>query len=158
MNSRRRYVSHSAQATEDLGGRLAAVLPSAAIVYLCGGLGAGKTTLARGLLRGLGIEATVRSPTYSLIEPYDLGSRRVLHIDLYRVSDPLEVEELGLADYRDAGTLWVVEWPEHGGAALPAADLVIRLSAASTEERCLELEAYTPPGHETLAELSLPMS
>ncbi|MCD9029966.1 tRNA (adenosine(37)-N6)-threonylcarbamoyltransferase complex ATPase subunit type 1 TsaE [Luteimonas sp. BDR2-5] len=116
-------------ATRALAGALAATQPATAVVHLHGDLGAGKSTLARGWLRALGITGTVRSPTYTLVERYPLpGGREALHLDLYRIGDAGELEFLGLDD-ADAA-LWLVEWPDRGARALPAADLRVELALA----------------------------
>ncbi|WP_295388419.1 tRNA (adenosine(37)-N6)-threonylcarbamoyltransferase complex ATPase subunit type 1 TsaE [uncultured Thiodictyon sp.] len=114
-----------ADAQTAFGARLAAILPSQFVIYLHGDLGTGKTTLARGILRGLGHQGAARSPTYTLIEPYEIGPRRVYHLDLYRLADPEELEYLGLRDLLGEEALWLVEWPERGAGLLPAADLDI---------------------------------
>jgi tRNA threonylcarbamoyladenosine biosynthesis protein TsaE len=118
-------------AQEGLGRRLAQLLagdwPGGWVLYLHGDLGTGKTTLVRGILRGLGHEGAVRSPTYTLIEPYALGGRQVYHLDLYRLGDAEELEYLGLRDLLGADQLLLVEWPERAAGALPAADLDIRI-------------------------------
>lgn len=116
-------------ATEAFGRELAAQLEDGAggVIYLHGELGAGKTTLVRALLRALGVTGAIRSPTYTLMEPYELGSRRVLHMDLYRL-EAADLEQLGLDDYPPAETLWLVEWPKKGGQHLPAADIELHLS------------------------------
>jgi tRNA threonylcarbamoyladenosine biosynthesis protein TsaE len=116
-----------ADAQTAFGARLAAVLPGQFVVYLYGDLGTGKTTLARGILRGLGHLGPARSPTYTLIEPYEIGPRRVYHLDLYRLADPEELEYLGLRDLLSDEALWLVEWPERGAGLLPAADLIIAI-------------------------------
>lgn len=114
------------EATDELGRALAATRPRQAVVYLHGDLGAGKSTLARALLRGLGVVGPVRSPTYTLVERYPLGQdAEALHLDLYRIGAPGELEYLGLDE--SGAALWLVEWPERGGDALPAADLHVHL-------------------------------
>jgi tRNA threonylcarbamoyladenosine biosynthesis protein TsaE len=98
-----------------------------AVIFLYGDLGAGKTTLARQFLRHLGVSGTIRSPTYTLMEPYRADGRELLHMDLYRLNNPAELHNLGLVDYPPELTLWLVEWPEKGGDALPKADISITL-------------------------------
>ena len=106
------------------GARLAGLLRSyRGVIYLRGDLGAGKTTLVRGLLRGLGYQAPVRSPTYTLIEPYESVDPLVVHLDLYRLADLEELDYLGLRDLLERPGLMLVEWPERGAGALPPADL-----------------------------------
>jgi tRNA threonylcarbamoyladenosine biosynthesis protein TsaE len=139
-----------ARATEALGEALAAPLAAASaqspvIVHLEGPLGAGKTTLARGLLRGLGHTGRVRSPTFTLLEPYELARCNVIHLDLYRLADAAELDYLGLIDMLAAGSVVLVEWPERGGDRLPAPDVRIMLDYDGTarEARC---EALTAAG------------
>mgnify|MGYP001619757620 CR=1 FL=1 len=115
-----------AEATAALGAELAQSIKTG-VVYLHGDLGAGKTTLARGCLRALGVSGAIKSPTYTLMEPYELAGLTVLHMDLYRLKDPRELFNLGLDDYPPASTLWLVEWPEKGGALLPPPDLDVSL-------------------------------
>ena len=118
------------EATAALGAAVARSLRErpGLVVFLEGPLGAGKTTLARGLLRALGVVGAIRSPTYTLLEPYDIGDRTLIHLDLYRLKDEHELEPLGLRDYSPSSCWWLVEWPERGGARLPQADLRIVLS------------------------------
>jgi tRNA threonylcarbamoyladenosine biosynthesis protein TsaE len=123
------------RATEAFGARLAALLAPGTVVHLRGGLGAGKTTLCRGLLRALGHAGAVKSPTYTLVEPYELGARRVCHFDLYRLLDPRELEDLGIRDYLDGENLLLIEWPERGGPCTPTADLVLELVAEGAGRR-----------------------
>lgn len=121
-----------AAATEALGQSLAEAFSmtqtaTGAVIFLYGDLGAGKTTLARQFLRHLGVSGTIRSPTYTLMEPYRADGRELLHMDLYRLNNPDELHNLGLTDYPPEQTLWLVEWPEKGGDALPKADISISL-------------------------------
>lgn len=123
-----------------------------AILYLRGDLGAGKTTLARSLLRALGVDGPVRSPTYTLMEPYRAGGRELLHMDLYRLRAPEELENLGLGDFPSATTLWLVEWPERGQGLLPVADLELSL-LPDGGGRLLQMHARSPLGERLLAAL-----
>jgi tRNA threonylcarbamoyladenosine biosynthesis protein TsaE len=119
-----------AQATERLGCRIAEAvcrLPGHWLITLQGGLGAGKTTLVRGILKGLGHRGRVPSPTYTLIEPYSAAGRSVLHVDLYRLADPEELEYLGFRELFTGDAIVLVEWPERAGSDLPEPDLLIRL-------------------------------
>ena len=151
-----RLVTADAAATEALGAALAASFEPApqraVIVLLQGDLGAGKTTLARGLLRALGVRGSVRSPTFALLEPHDTPRARVIHLDLYRLSSADDLEALGLADYDEAGTLWLVEWPERGAGVLPAADLELRLTAGAAGHE-VRLQPLSPVGQRWLARL-----
>ena len=141
-----------ADATERFGAQLAKTLPPNAVVHLHGDLGAGKSTLARAMLRALGVTGTIRSPTYTLVEQYPLPSGGMaLHLDLYRIGDAGELEFLGL-DPAEA-RLWLVEWPERGQGALPAADLEVRLAVEGEGRGCL-LRAHSDTGRAWLAALA----
>ncbi|MEE4377015.1 MAG: tRNA (adenosine(37)-N6)-threonylcarbamoyltransferase complex ATPase subunit type 1 TsaE [Candidatus Competibacteraceae bacterium] len=124
------------QATELLGGCLARAAPVGQVIHLRGELGTGKTTLVRGFMRALGFQGAVKSPTYTLMEPYTVGDQQVLHCDFYRLADPLELEFLGLRDFLDEQTILLVEWPEQGGELTPAADLDILLTHAEESRNC----------------------
>ena len=137
-----------AEATEALGAALARDLPTRAVVLLHGDLGAGKSTLARALLRALGVRGAIRSPTYTLVERYPIEGGEALHLDLYRIGDPGELEFLGIA--ADEGRLWLVEWPQRGAGALPPADLAIELALDGAGRRA-RLTPHSPIGGEWLA-------
>lgn len=121
------------------GAALARSLPSVEaaplLLYLAGDLGAGKTTLARGLLAQLGAPGPVRSPTYTLVEMHALPALTVVHADLYRLDDPAELEPLGLRERYAPRHLWIVEWPERAGDALPGADLHLLLTIEPAAHR-----------------------
>lgn len=119
------------EATVALGYRLGDVFSGRGVVYLQGDLGAGKTTLTRGILQSYGHTGAVKSPTYTLVEPYDLAGATVFHFDLYRLLDPEELELMGFRDYFQANTLVLVEWPVRGEPLLPAPDWMIELSVAN---------------------------
>ena len=134
-------------ATEALGQALARTRPAVAVVHLRGDLGAGKSTLARALLRALGVAGAIRSPTYTLVESYPVEGGEAWHLDLYRIGDAGELEFLGLDE--GAAVLWLVEWPERGGAALPPADLQVDLSVEGNG-RAARLVAASPQGQQWL--------
>lgn len=135
-------------ATLALGARLAALLRPGMVIFLHGELGAGKTTLVRGLLRALGVGGVVKSPTYTLVEPYDIAGHRIHHFDLYRLRDPMELEEMGIRDYLGGDSICLVEWPERGAPLLSARDLDITLtmSAGVGEGRTASLGAASVVG------------
>lgn len=139
-------------ATVALGARVAAALDGALVLYLDGDLGVGKTCFARALLRALGVDGRVKSPTYSLLESYALAHGRAWHLDLYRIADPGELEWLGLDALAEPGTLVLVEWPQHGAGSLPPADLVLHLAHAG-EGRSARFEACSARGVAVLARL-----
>ena len=146
-----------AAATEALGRRLAAQLADACgqaplVVHLEGPLGAGKTTLVRGLLRGLGHAGRVRSPTFTLLEPYELPGCEVAHLDLYRLADPMELDYLGLSDLLRPGVLVLVEWAGKGGDRLPGADVRLTLEYDG-EGRCARCEPGSSRGEPVLTAL-----
>jgi len=134
------------------GLRLAAQLRPPCVIYLEGDLGTGKTTLVRGILRGLGHQGSVRSPTYTLIEPYEVTGSCLYHLDLYRLSDPGELEYLGVRDLLGECSLLLVEWPERGGGRLPPPDLRIRIEHAPPG-RDLRLEPCSQAGRELASSL-----
>jgi tRNA threonylcarbamoyladenosine biosynthesis protein TsaE len=113
---------------EAVGACLALNCKAPFIVYLEGDLGTGKTTLVRGFLRQLGYQGRVKSPTYTLLEPYDLAGQSYYHFDLYRLSDPRELDYLGIEDLLNRDAMLLIEWPEKGAGVLPQADLMIHCS------------------------------
>ncbi len=117
----------SEQDMESLGQQLAPAIAGAGMVALGGDLGAGKTTLVRGILRGLGHEDIVKSPTFTLVEPYHPGDRVVYHFDLYRLNDPEELEYIGAREYFGGDALCLVEWPEKGRGFLPPPDINVMI-------------------------------
>jgi tRNA threonylcarbamoyladenosine biosynthesis protein TsaE len=139
--------------TEILGGLLAQSFGGHGAVYLSGELGVGKTTLVRGWLEALGHEGPVKSPTYTLVEPYLIEGKAVFHLDLYRVVDPEELELIGIRDYFDQEALCLVEWPERGLDLLPAPDLSIEIRHDGPG-RAVELTPESPLAEEALAELA----
>ncbi|HEY8586102.1 MAG TPA: tRNA (adenosine(37)-N6)-threonylcarbamoyltransferase complex ATPase subunit type 1 TsaE [Rhodanobacter sp.] len=141
-------------ATTALGQRVAHVLEAGdgAVLYLRGPLGAGKTSFARALLTTLGVGERVKSPTYSLVEGYQAQQRPAWHLDLYRIADPAELEWLGLDALSDPAAVVLVEWPERGTGALPAADVEVELDYAGTGRRAV-LRACTARGERLLAKV-----
>lgn len=126
-------------------------------VYLRGDLGAGKTTLTRALLQGLGVQGRIKSPTFALMEPYTIDGLSIIHFDFYRMSDPLEWLEAGFADLFDSAWLTVSEWPEMAGLLLPKADIDITLSiSADTLSRYAEMTAGTEAGAHIISQLVYP--
>lgn len=138
---------HSAAQLQALGAALARALPladpqrrQALCIYLSGELGAGKTTLCRGFLRALGHCGAVRSPTYTLAECYALGALSISHLDLYRLSGPGELEDLGVRDYFSGSDACLIEWPERAAGALPPPDLSLQLSCPEADSRRCRIE------------------
>jgi len=152
------YFLKDEAATVAMGADLAQVVQQntkqqALVVYLHGDLGAGKTTLTRGFVCGMGHQGNVKSPTYTLVEPYDLAPWRVFHFDLYRLSDPEELEYMGIRDYFDDDCCCFIEWPKKGAGFLANADLIITISYQD-EQRVINLVAESVYGEQVLSRLA----
>ena len=136
-------------ATLSFGTEFAAILHAGLIIYLHGDLGAGKTTLTRGIFRGLGYKYVVKSPTYNLVEFYKISKLYCYHFDFYRFNDPNEWEEAGFREYFNANSICLVEWPEKAGNLLPTADLQVFIYF-SEPGRNIEIHAGTEAGKRCL--------
>ncbi|MBI3774042.1 MAG: tRNA (adenosine(37)-N6)-threonylcarbamoyltransferase complex ATPase subunit type 1 TsaE [Gammaproteobacteria bacterium] len=136
-------------ATLACAARVAQACNQGITLYLHGDLGAGKTTFVRGFLRALGVSGQVKSPTFTVVEPYELAGGAAYHFDLYRIVDPEELELLGVRDYFAPGAFVLVEWPERGGGVLPQADVDLHLDYVGTA-RHITLRAATDKGREVL--------
>jgi tRNA threonylcarbamoyladenosine biosynthesis protein TsaE len=141
------------EAMQSFGAALAHACASPCVVYLIGELGAGKTTLVRGFLRALGWQGAVRSPTYTLVEQYELPKAEIYHMDLYRLVDPEELEFLGLRDWLATPSILLVEWPQRGQGVLPVADLELRLDYAEKGGRRVEIIPHGELGQKLLSTL-----
>jgi tRNA threonylcarbamoyladenosine biosynthesis protein TsaE len=138
---------------EALGAKLAAQVGNVRLVNIHGPLGAGKTTLVRGMLRGLGHAGAVKSPTFTLVEPYTFGNLHFYHFDLYRLNDPGELEFLGMRDYLDGNGVCVVEWAERAQGVLPSPDVDIMIEPTETG-RMVRIMTLTPQGDVLLKALT----
>ena len=136
------------------GGQLARITQGHGLIFLEGDLGAGKTTLSRGIIRGLGHTGAVKSPTFTLVEPYEIGDIRAYHFDLYRLVDPEELEFMGIRDYFDEDALCLIEWPQQGAGFLPKADLTITIRPHNTG-RALTLSPQGSRGEAWCAAVAL---
>ena len=141
-------------ATAAFATQLAAALTRAnlnACIALHGDLGAGKTTFVRHLLRALGVEGRIKSPTYAVVEPYTVNAGEVWHFDFYRFSDPREWEDAGFRDIFASTGLKLCEWPQNAASVMPTPDLELDIQVDDTEQRQVRLSALTPRGQELLA-------
>ena len=142
------------QAMSDFGARIARITGGHGLIFLEGNLGMGKTTLSRGIIRGLGHVGAVKSPTFTLVEPYEIGDIRAFHFDLYRLVDPEELEFLGIRDYFEDDALCLIEWPEKGAGFLPKPDLTITISPQDSG-RSLKILSQGSRGESWCAALAL---
>lgn len=139
-----------------LAARFAAALSAGTVVYLVGSLGAGKTTWTRGFLRALGFNDKVKSPTYTLVEPYQTARYAVNHFDLYRLKSPQELSQIGLEEYFNPQAVCLIEWPDKGGEYLPSPDLTgyFEMVPGAPSERLVRFEAITANGKQILTKLN----
>ena len=133
------------QSTQHLGELIAKYLQAPLICYLQGDLGVGKTRIVRAIIQSLGYSGNVKSPTYTLVEPYQLETVTVYHFDLYRLSDPEELDYLGIRDYFDEQSICFIEWPDKGKGWLADADISIFLEYLGEGRRC-QITAQTKAG------------
>ncbi len=146
-----RKLLHNEKETLIFAKELAAVCDGPCVIFLCGPLGAGKTALARGFVQAKGYQGTVPSPTYSLVQQYDVGKWPIVHMDLYRLDSPEDFQDLGMLDYVGKA-IWLIEWPEKGADTWLLPDFTCRLSLEDAH-RELVLEALSPEAEKTLARL-----
>jgi tRNA threonylcarbamoyladenosine biosynthesis protein TsaE len=133
------------EAVAVLAGKFAVSVETPVVIYLRGDLGAGKTTFARAYIQSLGFSGYVKSPSYGLLETYEAGGQKILHLDLYRIEDPEELEYLALRDLFDDGSVLLVEWPDHGKHYLPEPDLVLEFGEKS-EIRFVSCQVHSERG------------
>ncbi|WP_462157165.1 tRNA (adenosine(37)-N6)-threonylcarbamoyltransferase complex ATPase subunit type 1 TsaE [Pseudoalteromonas sp. GB56] len=139
-------------ATVAFGNTLSGLVAQGVVIYLYGDLGAGKTTLTRGIVQGFGHKGKVKSPTYTLVEPYELPEVNIYHFDLYRLADPEELEFMGIRDYFDDTAVCILEWPSKGEGVIPRADLKITLEYTG-EAREISIVAQTERGADVVTKL-----
>jgi len=139
--------------TVEVGAKIASCLHGGEVIYLKGGLGTGKTTLVRGALNRLGHTGNVKSPTFTIVEPYSINNHVIYHFDLYRLDDPEELESLGIRDYCDGQSICFFEWPEKGKNLLPNADINIELTYLKNA-REIEFTSKSEVGQAILKQLS----
>lgn len=155
MNALPEHLSFHAESdadTQTLGASLANALRSGTIIYLFGTLGAGKTTFVRGFLRAIGFSGKVKSPTYTIVEPYETDKFEVFHFDLYRLNHSEELLQIGIETYFDGNAVCLIEWPDKGLPVLPAPDLSCYFDIIETG-RQIRFESRTKNGEEILARL-----
>ena len=140
-----------------LAAMIAQHTPAGCVIFLQGDLGAGKTTMVRGFLQSLGFQGNVKSPTYTLVEPYLINNQQIYHFDLYRLGEPDELEYAGGRDYFDGKAICIIEWPEKAQGYLPEADLFCQLSyrtVSAVQGRQCEIKANTAKGQAIIKAIS----
>ena len=151
------FVLEDEHATVAMGEQLAHLvtnkLNQGLVVYLLGDLGAGKTTFTRGFVKGMGHLGNVKSPTYTLVEPYELPPWRIFHFDLYRLADPEELEFMGIRDYFADDCCCFIEWPDKGKGMIAEADLILNI-AYSGEKRTINFQPLSENGQLIVSELT----
>jgi tRNA threonylcarbamoyladenosine biosynthesis protein TsaE len=133
------YITHSPEETRALGEELGKTLVPGSIVSLSGDLGSGKTLLTRGIARGMGIQDDITSPSFSLLEEYE-GDPPLFHFDLYRISGPMELENLFFEEYWDSGGISVIEWPERCGSSIPEHAITVTMEYLDDTKRKIRIE------------------
>jgi tRNA threonylcarbamoyladenosine biosynthesis protein TsaE len=136
----------SEEASAELAGRFAGAVEAPCVIYLQGDLGAGKTLFTRAYIHALGYEGYVKSPSYGLLETYTVAGKTILHLDLYRIEDPEELEYLAIRDLYDSDTVLMVEWPDRGGSFLPAPDIVLEF-VEKDEMRFINCRVFSSIGN-----------
>lgn len=149
------FTLENEQETVKLGGALAKLCSKQTTIYLHGTLGSGKTTFSRGFITSLGHKGKVKSPTYTLVEPYLLDQCQIYHFDLYRLADPEELEFMGIRDYFTSNAICLIEWPEKGHGLLPNSDLDIELCYYGDDKRSIILSANSHYGTTLINQLEL---
>jgi len=137
VNTMQKIILSSPEETEQFAADLFKCVPEKCLIFLQGDLGAGKTTLVRGFMRAAGYDGVVKSPTYNIVEEYELEQRLFYHFDLYRLVDAEELEWLGMEDYLKANSVCFIEWPDNGDGYLTVPDIILTLSVRENERELL---------------------